>query len=132
MAEVDPGRATFEISETAVISHLESASGMIQQLRAAGFRFALDDFGAGFTSFTYLKNLSVDFPKIDGSFIRKLVAEPINMAFVKVMNDIARPLQVSSVAEDVDNAETLRALQGIGVPFAQGLHFHAPAPEPAR
>lgn len=131
VAEVAPGRATFEITETAVISHLESAGGMIHQLREGGFRFALDDFGAGFTSFTYLKNLSVDFLKIDGSFIREIVTEPINMAFVKVMNDIARHLRVSSVAEHVDDAETLKALQGIGVQFAQGQFFHAPAPEPA-
>ena len=130
VAEVDPGRATFEIAETAVISHLESAGGLIRQLREGGFRFALDDFGAGFTSFTYLKNLSVDFLKIDGSFIRDLVTEPINMAFVKVMNDIARHLRVRSVAEEVANAETAEALRGVGVSLAQGPFFHAPSPEP--
>ncbi len=129
-AGIEPGRATFEITETAVISHLESACAMMHQLREAGFRFALDDFGAGFSSFSYLKNLSVDFLKIDGSFIRDLVTEPINMAFVKVMNDIARHLRVRSVAEHVETPDTVKALRGIGVQFAQGYYYHAPTPEP--
>ena len=129
-AEVAPGRATFEITETAVISNLDVARGMMEKLREEGFRFALDDFGAGFSSFSYLKNLSVDFLKIDGSFIRDLISEPINMAFVKVMNDIARHLRVHGVAEHVETAETLEAVRGIGVHFAQGHYFSPPTPKP--
>ena len=130
-ASVLPGRATFEITETAVISNLAVARAMMAKLREEGFRFALDDFGAGFSSFSYLKNLAVDFLKIDGSFIRDLISEPINMAFVKVMNDIARHLRVRAVAEHVESAEALKALRGIGVHFAQGYHFSPPAPKPA-
>ena len=129
-AEVAPGRATFEITETAVISNLDVARAMMEKLRQEGFRFALDDFGAGFSSFSYLKNLSVDFLKIDGSFVRDLVSEPINMAFVKVMNDIARHLRVHGVAEHVESAETLEAVRGIGVHFAQGHYFSPPTPKP--
>ena len=130
-SEVAPGRATFEISESAVISHLDAARAMMQELRGGGFRFALDDFGGGFSSFSYLKDLTVDFIKIDGGFIRDLVSEPVNLAFVKVMNDIARHLHVSSVAENVESAETVKALGGMGVPLAQGRYYGAPMPEPA-
>ena len=129
-AGVLPGRATFEITETAVISNLAVARTMMGNLRQEGFRFALDDFGAGFSSFSYLKNLSVDFLKIDGSFIRDLISEPINMAFVKVMNDIARHLRVHGVAEHVETVETLKAVRGIGVHFAQGNYFSPPTPTP--
>ena len=130
-AEVAPGRARFVISETAVVAHLDAAHAMMQEMCGNGFRLALDDFGAGFSSFKYLKDLTVDFIKIDGSFVRDLVSEPVNMAFVKVMSDIARHLQVASVAENVESAETVKALGGIGVPLAQGRYFSAPTPEPA-
>lgn len=130
LAGVAPHRATFEITETAVISNRIVACSTMEKLRAEGFRFALDDFGAGFSSFTYLKDLSVDFLKIDGSFIRDVLGEPVNMAFVKVMNDIARHLRVYAVAEQVETLETLQAVRGIGVHFAQGPYFGLPTSTP--
>ena len=127
-AAVTPGRVTFEIAETAVLAHLDAARSLMEKLRKEGFRFALDDFGAGFSSFAYLKDLAVDFLKIDGSFIHDLAAEPINLAFVKAMNDIARQLGIHSVAEGVDDRRTAETLRKVGVRYAQGVHFNGPVP----
>jgi diguanylate cyclase (GGDEF)-like protein len=128
-ADVAAERVTFEITETAVISNLAAAQTMIERLRAGGFRFALDDFGSGFSSFTHLKHLTVDYLKIDGGFIRDLAAEPTNLAFVKVINDIAHHLKIHSVAEYVETAESLKALRAIGVDYAQGSYFGMPQAE---
>ena len=125
---IAPNRVTFEIAETAVLANLDAACSLMERLRKEGFRFALDDFGAGFSSFAYLKNLAVDFLKIDGSFIRDLAAEPINLAFVKVMNDIARHLGIHSVAECVDDRRTAETLRKVGVRYAQGVYFNGPVP----
>ncbi len=125
---VAPERVTFEITESAVISNLATAQTMIERLRANGFRFALDDFGAGFSSFAYLKHLHVDYLKIDGSFIRDLIRDPANLPIVKVMHDIAHHLNIRSVAEFVQGAEEVAALRGIGVDLAQGYFFGKPEP----
>ena len=127
-AGVAPARVTFEITESAVISNLATAQTMIARLRDAGFQFALDDFGAGFSSFAYLKNLHVDYLKIDGSFIRDLTREPANLPIVKVMHDIAHHLNIRSVAEFVENEEQVAALRSIGVDLAQGYFFGKPEP----
>ncbi len=127
-AAIAPNRVTFVIAETAVLAHLDGARSLMERLRKEGFRFALDDCGAGFSSFAYLKNLAVDFLKIDGGFIRDLTAEPINLAFVKAMNDIARHLGVHSVAEGVDDRRTAETLRKVGVRYAQGVHFSGPVP----
>ena len=127
-AGVAPERVTFEITESAVISNLATAQTMIGRLRVNGFRFALDDFGAGFSSFAYLKHLHVDYLKIDGSFIRDLIRDPANLPIVKVMHDIAHHLGIRSVAEFVEGAEEVAALRGIGVDLAQGYFFGKPEP----
>ena len=126
-AGIAPNRVTFEIAETAVLAHLDAARSLMEKLRKEGFRFALDDFGAGFSSFAYLKNLAVDFLKIDDGFIRDLT-EPINLAFVKVMNDIARHLGIYSVAEGVEDRRTAETLRKVGVRYAQGVYFNGPVP----
>lgn len=127
-AGIAPNRVTFEIAETAVLANLDAARSLMARLRNEGFRFALDDFGAGFSSFAYLKNLAVSFLKIDGGFIRDLTAEPINLAFVKVMNDIARHLGIYSVAEGVEDRRTAETLLQVGVRYAQGVYFNGPVP----
>ena len=127
-AGIAPNRATFEIAETAVLANLDAARSLMERLRKEGFHFALDDFGAGFSSFAYLKNLAVEYLKIDGGFIRDLTTEPINQAFVKVMNDIARHLGIYSVAECVDDRRTVETLRKVGVRYAQGVYFNGPVP----
>ena len=130
-ANVAPGRAAFEVAEAAILSRLDPANVALRGLHDAGFRIALDGFGAGSSSSCYLKNLPVDFLKIAGSFIDGLLAEPRDRAFVKVMNDIARHLGARSVARHVETPDLVKALRGIGVPLAQGTYYGAPAPAPA-
>lgn len=123
---VAPNRAILEITETAVISNMPAARTMMKQLRAAGFRFALDDFGAGFSSFSYLKDLVVDYLKIDGSFIRDAQRDQANWIFVEMINDIAHRLKIRSIAEFVEHESTIVALRRIGVDLAQGYLFGNP------
>jgi diguanylate cyclase (GGDEF)-like protein len=129
-AGVEPCRATFEITETAMISNLAAARTMMRQLSGAGFRFALDDFGAGFSSFSYLKDLIPNYLKMDGSFIRDAENDQSKWIFVEMMNDIAHRLKIKSIAEFVAMETTLGKLREIGVDFAQGFLFGEPGPPP--
>jgi diguanylate cyclase (GGDEF)-like protein len=125
---VPPERLCFEITETAAISRLARATRFIEALRAQGCRFALDDFGSGFSSFAYLKNLPVDYLKIDGNFIRDLARSPSDCAIVAAINQAAHALGIRTIAEWVENDATLRKLREIGVDYAQGLGIAAPVP----
>lgn len=127
---LEPGRVIFEITETAVISNLRSAQIMMYRLRAAGFRFALDDFGAGFSSFSHLKDLVTDYLKIDGSYIRDTGNDPGSWSFVEMLNDIAHRLKMKSIAEFVEYDDELVKLREIGVDLAQGYLFGKPGPLP--
>ena len=97
-------------------------------LRERGCRFALDDFGTGLSSFEYLKNLPVDFIKIDGQFIRDVAIDPINYAMVRSINEIARVMSKRTVAEFVETEATLSALREIGIDYAQGNVISIPRP----
>jgi diguanylate cyclase (GGDEF)-like protein/PAS domain S-box-containing protein len=119
---IEPSSITFEITETAAIANLNAASRFIEALRNIGCRFALDDFGSGFCSFTYLKHLPVDTLKIDGSFVQGLAHAPVDQAMVHSMNQVAHALGKQTIAESVENEETLVLLKEIGVDYAQG-HF---------
>jgi diguanylate cyclase (GGDEF)-like protein len=129
-AAVDPKRVMFEITETAVISNLPAARSVMNRLHGAGFLFALDDFGAGFSSFTYLKNLIADYLKIDGSFVRDAETGQSDWTFVELINDVAHRLKIKSIAEFVEQEATVQKLRAIGVDFAQGYFFGRPGPAP--
>ena len=102
---VEPRRVTFEITETGVISNLPAARTMMHRLRVAGFRFALDDFGAGFSSFSYLKDLIADFLKIDGSFIQDAEKDGANWIFVEMMNERSSACtQINSFSTDSNSS----------------------------
>ena len=118
----------FEITETAAITHLDDAAAFIAGVRALGVRVALDDFGAGASSFGYLKMLQVDCLKIDGQFIRGLIDHPLDAAAVRCFIDVARVMGLETVAEFVDRPEVLACLREMGVDFAQGFLLHRPAP----
>ena len=105
-----------------------SVSSPAERLREIGCRFALDDFGAGFGSFYYLKHLPFDYLKIDGEFVRHSAADPTDQLVIQAVVDIARGLGKRTVAEAVGDAETLAYLSGIGVDLAQGHHIGSPGP----
>ena len=99
---------------------------LIQELRPFGCRFALDDFGIGFSSFSHLKHLDVDFLKIDGSFIQDLLNDPVDRAVITSISNIARSIGKTTIAEHVDRPEILRALHACGVDQAQGYYIGRP------
>lgn len=127
---VNPSRLVFEITETEAIRDMDRARCFVERLRAMGTRFSLDDFGAGFGSFRYLKDLPVDYLKIDGAFIRRLPEDDKDQLFVRAFVDVARGLGIVTVAEFVEDVLTLKLLRAFGVEMAQGFVIGRPAPEP--
>lgn len=124
--EINPGLLLFEVTESVAIANLQSASNVLRQLREFGCATALDDFGVGYSSFTYLKELPVDFVKIDGSFVRDIDHNHLSLAFVKSMNDIAHAMGKQTIAEFVETQECLDKLNEIGVDYAQGYLLGRP------
>lgn len=124
----DPARVCFEITETAAISRLNQALAFMQRLKAKGFSFALDDFGAGMSSFAYLKHLPVDYLKIDGAFVRDLLTDPVDRTFVETIHRIATAMGKRTIAEFVESEAIARTLAEIGVNYVQGYGVARPAP----
>ncbi|MGF1612989.1 MAG: EAL domain-containing protein [Gammaproteobacteria bacterium] len=125
---VDPKLLTFEITETAAVADFGLARKLMTSIRELGCRFALDDFGVGFSSFYYLKELPVDYVKIDGSFIRNLAQDPDDQILVKAISEVAKGFGKKTIAEFVETAEILGILREYGVDFAQGYYVGRPAP----
>jgi EAL domain-containing protein (putative c-di-GMP-specific phosphodiesterase class I) len=124
-----PGRLMcFEITETQAIVNLQSASEFMHALHRLGCRFSLDDFGSGFASFTYLRQLPFDTIKIDGMFVRDMDADLVHGGMVRSMVEMARLLKKPVVAEFVETEEVADLLRGLGVDWAQGFHYHVPEP----
>lgn len=126
--QLKPERICLEITETSAIDNFHSAVEFITEIRDEGFKFALDDFGAGMSSFSYLKTIPVDYLKIDGSFVLNLLSNPIDRGIVEACNGISHAAGLQTIAEFVENQETADALQLIGVDFAQGFGIERPGP----
>jgi EAL domain-containing protein (putative c-di-GMP-specific phosphodiesterase class I) len=121
-------RLIVEVTETAAIVNIDKAREVARALRELGCRFALDDFGAGFASFYYLKHLEFDFVKIDGEFVKSLSVNATDQLVVKSVVDIARGLGAETIAEFVEDGDSMRRLGELGVDYGQGYHLGRPAP----
>jgi EAL domain-containing protein (putative c-di-GMP-specific phosphodiesterase class I) len=118
----------FEVTETTAIANLDDAADFIREMRSIGCRFALDDFGAGLSSYGYLKHLPVDYVKIDGVFIKDIVNDKSDYAMVKSITEMVKFLGMKTVAEYVETEEILELLRDIGVDYAQGYGIEKPIP----
>jgi EAL domain-containing protein (putative c-di-GMP-specific phosphodiesterase class I) len=118
----------FEITETAAIANLTGAVRFINSLKQRGCRFALDDFGSGLSSFAYLKNLPVDFVKIDGVFVKDIIDNPLDFAMVRSINEIGQLMDKKTIAEFVENETILDKLRSLGVDYVQGYGIGRPQP----
>ncbi len=127
-ANLPAGTISFEITETVAIANLSHAMHFISTLKMMGCLFSLDDFGSGMSSYAYLKNLDVDFLKIDGTFVRNMVNDPIDMAMVESINRIGHVMGIQTIAEFVENDAIYQALVKLGVDYAQGYACHKPEP----
>ncbi len=125
---VVPSRLTFEITETAAVAHLAKGVQFMRELAKIGCRFALDDFGSGMSSFAYLKNMPVQVLKIDGAFVRDMLVDPVDYAFVEAIHHIGRLMGMTTVAEYVDSEALLAAIREIGIDYAQGHAVARPRP----
>jgi EAL domain-containing protein (putative c-di-GMP-specific phosphodiesterase class I) len=135
--QLPAGLLCFEITETTAIANLNTAAELMRELKTMGCRFALDDFGTGMSSFAYLKYLPVDVLKIAGTFITDMAHDPMDYAIVDSINRISHILGMQTVAESVEDAETLAKITALKVDYAQGYFIaepeailHAPTGEP--
>ena len=125
---VPPGAVCFEITETAAISSLPETSALINSLRRLGCAFSLDDFGRGMSSFMYLKQLPVDYLKIDGEFVRNMKDDPVSRAMVKAIHALGQAMGIATVAECVENPDVRRQLEALAIDYIQGLEVGPPQP----
>ena len=126
--DIPPEIICFEITETAIISNLGIAIELVNKIKAMGCMFALDDFGSGLSSFSYLKNIPVDYLKIDGEFIHNIANSSIDKAIVSAINIIGHEMGLKTVAEYVENEDILKILDELGVDYAQGYIIEKPIP----
>jgi EAL domain-containing protein (putative c-di-GMP-specific phosphodiesterase class I) len=125
---VPPEKICFELTETATIENIETATRLMLDLRRIRCRFALDDFGSGMSSFGYLRELPVDFLKIDGRFVDDIATDTWDRAMVEAIHQMARVMGIQTIAESVSSAEILERVRGIGIPYGQGYWLGSPEP----
>ncbi|MBD3669785.1 MAG: EAL domain-containing protein [Gammaproteobacteria bacterium] len=123
---IDPAQICFEITETAAITNLSLAMGFIAEVKRLGASFALDDFGSGLSSFNYLKNLDVDYIKIDGAFVRDIDKDLVSYTMVESICHVGRVMGLKTIAEFVENDAILQKLSDLGVDYVQGYGIHRP------
>ncbi len=126
--KIDPKQICFEITETTAIGNMQAATDFIHKLKDIGCLFSLDDFGSGFSSFNYLKNLPVDFLKIDGIFVKDMDEDSVNRAMVEAINSLGQVIGLKTIAEFVRNADIIKELRKIGVDYIQGYEIGKPEP----
>ena len=127
---IAPECICFEITETAAIHDTRSAHNIFRQLKSRGFKLSLDDFGTGLSSFSYLRDMPVDFLKIDGSFVRTILEDNVTSAMVASINHVGHVMGIKTIAEFVESDEIITALKHIGVDYLQGYAIAKPADLP--
>ncbi len=125
--EIDPATVIFEITERETVRNISLLEKFVHDLKQEGFKFAVDDFGSGFSSFSYLKQFPIDYVKIDGEFIRNMVLDNRDKAMVKSVTTLARELGIKTIAEYVESEELLNAVVNAGIDFAQGYYIGRPS-----
>ncbi|MFO7582554.1 putative bifunctional diguanylate cyclase/phosphodiesterase, partial [Guyparkeria sp.] len=129
-AGIDKARIVFEITERDTVRNIHVLETFVRELRLEGFKFAIDDFGSGFSSFHYLKHLPVDFLKIEGDFVLNLLDDPRDRAFVRLIAELSRELGIETIAEFVEGEEVLEQVRELGIDHAQGFLIGHPRPHP--
>lgn len=124
--DIQPSRIVFEITERETVGNVTLLEKFVVELRSQGFRFAIDDFGSGFSSFQYLKRFPVDYIKIEGEFINNMSKDKIDLAFVESAVSMAKSLNIQTIAEFIENEETLLLVKELGIDFAQGFFLATP------
>jgi len=127
-AQLDPAQLIFEVTETTAIGNIAAAREFARQLARLGCRFALDDFGAGFGSFYYLKHLPFDYIKIDGEFVRDCTVDATDRLVIRAIVELAQGMGTRTIAEFVGDEQTFATVAALGVDYAQGFHLGRPAP----
>lgn len=125
---IDPSKIVFELTESASLTNITGTQRMVSKLNQHGCHFSIDDFGTGFSTFSYLKQIPAGCVKIDGSFVQDMLKNPIDAVLVRSINETAKALGKTTVAEFVEDAETLDKLTELGVDYAQGYHIGKPMP----
>lgn len=125
--EMDSTRIVFEITERETVKNVSLVEGFVHDLKSEGFRFAIDDFGAGFASFHYIKRFQPDFVKIEGEFIKGMNGDKGDAAIVKTLSVLAKEFQISAIAEHVEDEETLEAVKTLDIDYAQGYYIGVPS-----
>ena len=125
-SRLDPAALTFEVTETVAIADMSLAVEFLSNLKRIGCKTSLDDFGSGMSSFAYLRDLPVDFVKIDGRFVRNMASNRVDQAMVRAMSEIAHALGKQTIAEFVEDEQTMEMLRAYGIDYAQGYHLGKP------
>jgi EAL domain-containing protein (putative c-di-GMP-specific phosphodiesterase class I) len=126
---IDHHTVVFEITELDTVKNISLLEKFVHDLKSEGFKFAIDDFGSGYSSFHYIKRFSIDFLKIEGEFIKSMIADRKDLAFVKTMSTLAREFGIQTVAECVEDGVILETIKQIGINYGQGHHLGRPAPD---
>ena len=122
-------KVVFEITERETVKNITLLQSFVQLLRVEGFKFAIDDFGSGFSSFQYIRLLPIDFVKIEGMFVQNMLNDPKDMAFVKTLAVLAKEFNIQTIAEYIENEELFNAVKSLGIDLAQGYYTGRPTPE---
>jgi EAL domain-containing protein (putative c-di-GMP-specific phosphodiesterase class I) len=125
---IEPARIVFEITERETVSNLSLLEKFVLDVKMQGFSFAIDDFGSGYSSFQYIKCFPIDYIKIEGEFVRNMVHDAVYHAFIKSIVTLAKELGIKTIAEYVEDAEVLAAVDSLGIDYAQGYYIGHPSP----